>query len=366
MRAIPRLSRLVAFLALSSLLLPGVASAGTEIPCAGRDGRQAGWSDEGIGMASSLGLPAGRYAPETLPAAPTALVVMFHGHGNDTCSWRNHLRQAAAFTGNGQSVIAVAMDYTGQAPRVWHDKTIDNYGWFVKAGAADSITAAQYFLDRFPTISKVIAFGVSMGGNSSGLAVAGGAVRHAGRSDAGAPVFDYWVDVEGVNNLIEEYLYVRTLAPFVEDAQLALDEIEEENGGPIEAVPGNYVETTNVARARDMASLAGAVVINGLDDSLVPTEQSPEMAAALNAAGVPTRLFTVLGNGGAESGSTYTSVVGGPVFDRAGLGPYNSPLAGHGWEGSDTQIVIRTGFEQLYALLGGATVTAGETIVPGI
>jgi hypothetical protein len=44
---------------------------------------------------------------------------------------------------------------------------------------------------------------------------------------------------------------------------------------------------------------------------------------------------------------------------------YVSPFAGHGWEGSDTHLVVRTGFDQLFSLMGGATVAPGETVVPG-
>ena len=146
----------------------------------------------------------------------------------------------------------------------------------MREGAADSIAAAKYFLAAYPSITKVFAFGISMGGNSSGLAVAS---KDALRRD-GSPLFDYWVDIEGVNNLTEEYLVARGIAPVNSSGAVAQQEIEEENGGPIEAVPDRYAEITNVARARDMKGLKGALVVNGLDDGLVPTNQSPEMTAA--------------------------------------------------------------------------------------
>src|SRR5689334_17713943 len=137
-----------------------------EVPCTERsDERLAAISDEGIGLASELGLPPGRYA---LPATdePTQLVVMFHGHQNDSCSWRNHLREVAA-----RGAIAVAMDYTGQVDTdVEGFGTVENWGWFVRSGAADSIVAARYFMDRYPSITQVFNFGASMGGNSSGFA----------------------------------------------------------------------------------------------------------------------------------------------------------------------------------------------------
>src|SRR5689334_19358453 len=106
----------------------GVDPPGLDIACAARVSEAVrGMSDERIALTSSHGLPTGRYA---LPAdpAPTRLVVMFHGHGNDSCSWRDHLRAVA-----DRGAIAIAMDYTGQ-----HDTAeVENYGWFARAGAVD-------------------------------------------------------------------------------------------------------------------------------------------------------------------------------------------------------------------------------------
>jgi hypothetical protein len=339
----------VTLVAVAAALVPRAAAV-AEVPCSQySDARLASMTDDGIGFTSALGLASGRYA---LPATstPTQLVVMFHGHGNDSCSWRRHLQDVAA-----RGAIGVAMDYTGQ-----RQTPVPNYGWFVREGAADSIAAAKYFLAAYPSITQVFAFGISMGGNSSGLAVAS---KDAVRAD-GSPLFDYWVDVEGVNSLTEEYLIARGIAPVNSSGALAQQEIEEENGGPLEAVPDKYAEITNVARAQDMKGLKGAVVVNGLDDGLVPTNQSPEMTAALTAVGVPTHQFTVVARGAGEPGTTATAIVAAPVLGAAGQ-TYTSPFAGHGWEGSETQLVIRTGLDQLYSLMAGATVAPGETVVPG-
>ena len=328
-----------------------------EFDCAtSADTRIQEMNDDGIGRASTLGLASGRYA---LPAdpAPTQMVVMFHGNHNDSCSWRRHLQQAAA-----RGAVSIAMDYTGQRT----EGRTANYGWFVREGAADSIAAAKYFLAKYPTITRVIAFGVSMGGNASGMAVAS---ADAVRAD-GTPLFDYWVDVEGANNLIEEYSIIRAVAPGVGDAKVAQAEIEEEAGGPIEERYQDYFDLTNLYRVPDM-KLKGAVIVNGLDDGLVSTTQSPEMAAALNAKSIPAHLFTVLLRGSTESGGTVTGnfVLGptgaaSPVYPAVSGGEtYESPLAGHGWEGSDTQLVIKTGFDQLWQLMSGCTVSADETVV---
>lgn len=301
--------------------------------------------DEGIHLASQAGLAAGRYALPTDPA-PTRLVLMFHGHSNDSCSWRDHLRRVAA-----RGAIAVAMDYSGQ-----RDEPVQNYGWCVRAGAADSIAAAQHFVRRYPGIEEVIVFGVSMGGNVSGYALASPEARR----DDGRPLFDWWIGVEGVHNLTQEYLIARGIAPANASGAQAVAEIEEENGGALEDVPDAYAEITNTARAADLATLRGAVLVHALDDGLVPFEQSREMATALNGVGVPTHLHTVLGNGG-EGGDTNASAI---PFDAFGV-DYQSPFAGHAWEGSATALVMRTALDQLDALLDGAGVAAGETVVPG-
>jgi len=78
-------------------------------------------NDTGIGLTSSLGLAAGRYA---LPVDGAADPARRHvpRHGNDSCSWRSHLQQVAA-----HGAVAVAMDYTGQ-----RQTPSENYGWFVR------------------------------------------------------------------------------------------------------------------------------------------------------------------------------------------------------------------------------------------
>lgn len=323
----------------------GKAGAG-EVSCAQHsDARLLEMSDEGIALTSALGLGPGRYA---LPAstAPTQMVVMFHGHGNDSCSWRRHLQTLA-----GKGAVAVAMDYTGQ-----RQEPVENYGWFVRAGAADSIAAAQHFLAAYPSITEVYAFSISMGSNVAGFAVA---------APEGAALFDWWVNIEGVNNLTEEYLIARAVAPANAGGALAVQEIEEENGGALEEAPAKYQEITNVARVQDMTALQGVVLVHGFDDGLVPFNQSIEMALALNGAGVPAHLYNVAATGGAEAGTTATAIPLDPVLGAAGQA-YESPLAGHGWEGSDTHLVIKTGFERLDALMQGGTVTPGETLVPGL
>lgn len=309
-------------------LPPAPAVTGSEVPCSERsDPRLAEMSDEGIGLTSELGLPPGRYA---LPASeePTQLVVFFHGHQNDSCSWRDHLRKVTE-----RGAIAVAMNYTGQEDKVVEPfGFVENWGWFVRSGAADSITAARYFLDRYPSITQVFNFGASMGGNVSGYAAYTPA---AVRADC-SPLWDWWVVTEGVHNLTEEYTGARALAPSgaVPAAAQAQQEIEEENGGTLEEVPERYDEITNVLHAADLSYLKGVVLTHGTNDTTVPVDQSRQMTDALRSSGVPAYLFLISGSD-------------------------------HAWEGSDTAQVMKVGLDELFRLMDGGVVVDGETTVPG-
>src|SRR5688500_14466622 len=153
---------------------------------------------------SVAGEPAwGLYA---LPATqPKGLVAFFHGYTHTAHSWAEHLRRAALQDG----VIAVAMNYRGQVDLPPYPGTTlpRSRGWQVAEGAADSIAAAQLFDRTCPRLPSIVAYGVSMGGNASGLAVAARAKR-----SSGAPLFDQWFDIEGAVNVIEIYTAARALA----------------------------------------------------------------------------------------------------------------------------------------------------------
>jgi acetyl esterase/lipase len=301
-----------------------------EEPCTEQDDpriQQIG--NDRIQLTSPLGLPSGRYV---LPSntRPTQLVIMFHGHGNNSCSWRNHLRAAA-----DHGAIAVAMDYTGTVSKDTADfGLVEIFGWFARAGAADSIAAARYFMDKYPSIKEVFNFAVSMGGNMGGVAI----YSPAGvRADC-SPLWDWWVAAEGVHNLTEEYTGARSVGQQSADPDLkragalAAREIEEENGGTVEAVPDAYAEITNSAHADGMLGLKGAVFVHGSNDTTVPNDQSRQMAHALNGLGVASHVFIITGQD-------------------------------HNWEGSNDPVMAKS-LEELWGLMGGGSVTPGETVVP--
>ena len=331
--------RVIAGVTLATLIAVGVPLAASAKPhdkgCTDR-------ADTSLPLQTRVGF-AGLYA---LPSeTPTNLVVFDHGYGKSaTAFWDGHLRDAAA-----HGAIAVAADYTGIGPAP------DFRGWNVSAGAKDSIDAAKYFLGACSSIKQVVILGVSMGGNTSGLAVASGATRADG-----SPLFDYWIDIEGATNVTETYLEARNVAPANDYADRAYHDIEAEMGGPIEDVPDRYAEESVVTRGADIkaSGLKGAVLVHGVDDGLVPYNQSREMAGVLRGQSIPVEFYTVGGRGKGESGTTLTGTVAGQVKPD-----YQSPFAGHGAEESKTQLVINTGFERLWDLLKGNPPTADDEAV---
>jgi acetyl esterase/lipase len=327
--------RLLAIATFIVLILAAPAGAATKVRCTG-DPATAQRLDITVAGEDAWGV----YA---LPkAAPRGLVVYFHGYGHTADSWAAHLERTAAQEG----VIAVAMNYRGQQ---------GTRGWQVSEGAADSVAAAQLF-DRTCRLPTIVAYGVSMGGNASGLAVASRATR-----TSGAPLFDQWFDIEGAVNMIEIYTAARALgAGGNAFAAGAAEDMERETGGTLEERPEAYTTRTVVRRAEDIkaSGIKGVTMVHGADDGLVPHSQSREMQARLRALGIPTDMITVGTRGeSSEAGTTLTgSLV--PGFD--------SPLAGHADETSTTHLVGKTGFERLSAYLrSGEVPRCRDFIVDG-
>lgn len=285
----------------------------------------------------------GRYA---LPRSrPKTLVVAAHGYGHTTVSWIKHLRMMAR-----HGVAAVAMDYRGL--KVLPDDNGDGLpgsrGFPLWKGSEDLIAAARHFERRCPSIERVVMFSVSLGGGVAGIALARSADVPRPEGD---PLFDDWVNIEGMSNLIETYTEARMLAPANDYAAGAVEDIEAETGGPIEDVPEAYLDRTVVARVGDIqaAGLRSAIVIHAVDDGLVPYDQGREIAQLLAAHGIATDMFTVgRRSPQSERETTLTS------YAASQLDPdYTSPFAGHASEKSSTHIVMVTAFDRLWSLLHG-------------
>jgi acetyl esterase/lipase len=354
LRPISRRRSLAALVTLSALALsatPAAAAAGpvtSKVRCTG-DPATVKRLDVAVAGEQAWGL----YA---LPSSrPKGLVVFFHGYTHTAHSWAEHIRRTAAQDG----VIAVAMNYRGQIDLPPYPGTTlpRSRGWQVSEGAADSIAAAKLFDRTCPGLPSLVAYGVSMGGNASGLAVAARATRASG-----APLFDQWFDIEGAVNVIEIYTGARALAATGNTlAAQATEDIERQMGGTIEQQPEAYTTRTVVRRAEDIkaSGVMGVTLVHGADDGLVPYSQSREMQSRLLALGIPTDMITVGTRGeSSEPGTTLTGSLGAPG--------YESPFAGHADEASTTHIVGNTGFERLAAYFGsGETPRCREFVVDG-
>lgn len=287
---------------------------------------------------------------------PKGLVVFAHGYGHTAESWRAHISRVAAQDG----VIAIAMNYRGDvvSPPSTPGGLPSSRGWQVAEGAQDSIAAATLYEAACRTVKTVVMYGVSMGGNTAGLAVAAKPTRADG-----SPLFDFWINIEGAANVIETYQEARLVAQsgntFAQNAQA---DIERQTGGTFEQVPQAYLERTVVARVPDIAAsgVKGVILVHGVDDGLVPYNQSRELATALHAARIPTQMHTVLTREeGTEPGTTLSGTFLGPT------GQYTSPFAGHASEASQTHTVGMTGFRLLSELFKRREVHCGEFVIDG-
>ncbi len=287
---------------------------------------------------------------------PTVLVAVAHGHTHTIESWRHHAEQLAADLG----VIVVVMEYRGLArrdPVEYHTGTTmpKADGWPVRKGANDLIAATRLFQERCPTIETSVLFGVSMGANVSGYAL-------AELGELGAGVYDYWVAVEGVHDLLETYSHAKALAaPGDVQAEMqgsprppsAAWDIERETGGTPGTRPLAYAERTNLLRTADVqaANLQRVIYVHALWDGTIPHWQSRQMAEQLD---VPFEFYSVMRKGDGEPGTT--------PLTRVGLGEIEQ-LAGHASERSSTHVVMLAAFDRLAQLVAGAAVDCGEYLV---
>ncbi|MDX6602688.1 MAG: hypothetical protein QOF13_1890 [Solirubrobacterales bacterium] len=265
------------------------------------------------------------YGYYALPSTtPKGIVVLGHGYPATAQSMVPLMPGIAQRDG----VIVVAMDYHGTIDLEGPTGTTSR-GWKVSEGAADSIAATRLFNSTCQSLSPTrfvnSAFGISMGGNMTGLAVS----EKATRTD-GSPLFDYWFDVAGVTNVPEIYtdatlISLLPLGGIQTTGANAKADIEAEMGSPILNL-GTYLNRSPALRAGQMKSsgLKGVVVSHGVLDGEVTSDQSDQMVAALALAGIPTDYSTsVFKAPETPPGLTLDG-------DILGLIPgYVSPFAGH-------------------------------------
>lgn len=315
MRRLPLLAVLAAALA-----FPAGAQAGSLV-CTGDPG-QANRLDLNVGGEAAYG---SFVAPA---AAPSVLVVFAHGYSHNVDGWRDHMKREAKRLG----VLAVAMNYRGLTDLPARpDGYQRSRGWPVLKGGADLNAAALNALATCPSIKHVILYGVSMGANASGMALAAKPKRPGGK-----PLYDLWIAVEGVHNLTTLYYGARLVAPTNKFAAEAKEDIEIETGGTPETANAAYTARTNTLRGADIggAGLKGAILVHGRDDGLAPYSFSQEMTRVLRGQNVETDFFTVASRRADDDPDT--SLSGGP---------------GHGSEISQRHIVIDTGFDRLAAIV---------------
>lgn len=265
---------------------------------------------------------------------PTRLVVMAHGLNHDVVEhWTQYIVRTTR-----EDVATVTTNYR------------DNLQMPVLRGAHDIIAATLYAKERFPKVETVYFLGVSLGGAVSGTAIA----ESLHVIEPGESLFDYWVALEPLTNLVEAYYEAVAAAP--EYAAF----MEDENGGTAAEKPQEYQRRSPVTRAPEMAEagIRAVAIIHPVNDGLVVYNQAREMAGALVGVGIPTQLTTVLRHAeGQDPGTDGT----GALTGAAGIDDPNDELhfAGHADEADATHPVMRRGFEILEELLDG---TYDETI----
>jgi hypothetical protein len=159
-------------------------------------------------------------------------------------------------------------------------------------GHRDLIGATEDLQARFPSIERTILWGISMGGETTGMAV-------AARPD----LYDYWVDTFGVTNLFEEYATLGLYpGPWVGSDNRVHSWMMDETGGTPAEVPQAYADRSPALRTDAMVGIKRAYVVHGVGDPIVPYSMSAETFAGLVAHGVPASLYTVTTGWGGVQG----------------------------------------------------------------
>jgi hypothetical protein len=279
---------------------------------------------------------------------PVGIVAFDHGYSHTMYSWVRHMQRVS----KQLNVIAFAPDYRGQVNDMKAQPLPSSRGWRVAEGAVDTNTAAQLF-DKACLKGRGhnVLYGVSMGGNTSGLALAAKPKR-----TGGAPLWDHWINVEGAANVLETYQGARVLAPVNTFAKNAQADIEQEMGGTPETAMQTYLERSVVNRVADIkaSGVKGVVMIHGVADGLVTYDVGRQLRELLEQARVPVDFATFVRRS--------TSSEPGTTIDGYAPSGQTSPFAGHASEVSETHDVGMEGFGRLARLYRGLEVCGMDAV----
>ncbi len=304
-------------------------------------------ADHGVNIApltGCLGLAEDPSAPITgLVATPQSLtadpdmVLFAHGYGHDTSSWLGHIERIAS-----HGVVAAVINYS------------DNDGFPVAWGAQDLATAQRCLDDQIGGDGRRILFGVSLGGATSGVAVAETPL-----------LWDTWFAIEPVTALYETWAAASAAAPGIPFAAKARDDIERDAGRDgdgacgFHACPDAFLRRSAVHRIDDMTGLQEVFIVHAAYDGLVPYDQGVQLAIGLQQAGIPTHFTTVLRG---EEGSEQDTTVPSHALGQENAVDQAHGLSGHGSEANEDQAVMATALEQLEQFLADGTGLHGAVV----
>lgn len=258
------------------------------------------------------------------PAAGTPTTLLVFGHG---CCGKPDQSGFVRGYADAYGAVVVAMDYRGPGR------------WDVMKGHRDLIAATEDLQARFPAISRTVLWGISMGGETTGMAV-------AARPD----LFDYWVDTFGVVDLFQEFAALGaypgiSLNPN-DTANPTGSWIVEQTGGTPATAPEAYLARSPAYAAAGMKGITRAYIAHGAGDLIVQYSQSRLMYEQLVANGIPVTLTTVLTRPGAAQG---------PYVPDVGTITAATPVGLSAHEGSATAFSQET----VHHLLSGSEPDAG-------
>lgn len=192
------------------------------------------------------------------PTDRTPDTLFVFGHGCCGALKRDAAEFFAMRFAREHGVVAVAMDYRGRG------------GWDVLAGSRDTVAATEELRRRFP-IRQTIAWGLSMGAEVTGMAI-------AARPD----LFDWWVSSIGVFDLVSQW-----------EQGTFQDLIAAETGGPPGSHRAEYDRRSPAEMIERFTQLDRIYLLTGAADLTVHPTQTWEMNTFLVNAGIPVTTYTI-------------------------------------------------------------------------